>query len=161
MGLVVLFAAGDAVAMVEVAISQNTSPTRNFLSMLSMTAEFEHQAGTETISHCRACSTFPRERGDDSRGQPSVLLHPVEKRRVLLQHGSLSQSEQLVCLGTTDDLDAARWPAGHRRCRAPINALISPVPAHGQLSGRIRWRPRTRAAASALPRASRARQRTR
>lgn len=103
-GTRVHFTTGSTV--VEVTISEDTAATRDFLSMLPMTLDFQDYAGMEKIS-------YP-PRGFDTTGnegmapQPGDLFSyaPWSNLGFFYDTGSLGHSRDLVRLGTTDDLDA-------------------------------------------------------
>lgn len=97
------FAAGDTV--VRVTIVEDTPTTRDFLSMLPMTLPFEDYAGMEKIA-------YP-PRGFDTTGNAGMTPKagdlfssiPWGNLGFFTDAGALGHSDQLVRIGTTDDLD--------------------------------------------------------
>lgn len=98
------FTAGSTV--VAVAIHEDTPSTRDFLSMLPMTLTFEDFNGMEKIA-------YP-PRGFDTTGNEGMAPRvgdlfsyiPWGNLGFFYDTGSLGFSQQLVRIGTTEDLDA-------------------------------------------------------
>lgn len=111
-GTIVRFTAGSTV--VEATIDEDTAATRDFLSMLPMTLEFEDYAGMEKISY------LPR--GFDTTGNEGMTPEvgdlfsyiPWSNLGFFYDTGSLGHSDQLVRLGATDDLDAVMQLEGQQ-----------------------------------------------
>jgi hypothetical protein len=105
-GTVVHFSAGSAV--VEVTIRDDTPTTRDFLSMLPMTLTFKDFNGMEKIA-------YP-PRGFDTTDNPGMTPKagdlfsylPWSNLGFFYDTGSLGFSDQLVRIGTTNDLEAIR-----------------------------------------------------
>ena len=105
-GTVVHFTTGSTV--VEVTIHEDTPTTRDFLSMLPMTLTFEDFNGMEKIAYPpRGFDTTDNEGMSPKVGDLFSYI-PWSNLGFFYDTGSLGFSEQLVRIGSTDDLDAIR-----------------------------------------------------
>lgn len=105
-GTVVHFTTGSTV--VKVTIHEDTATTRDFLSMLPMTLTFEDFNGMEKIAYPRRGFDTTDNRGMTPEVGDLFSYIPWRNLGFFYDTGSLGFSEQLVRIGSTDDLDAIR-----------------------------------------------------
>lgn len=97
------FTAGATV--VEVTISEDTPTTRDFLSMLPMTLEFEDYGGREKIAYPPRQFDYDGAMGITPRAGDLFSFMPWGNLGFFYEAEGLGHSDDLVRLGTTDDLD--------------------------------------------------------
>ena len=103
-GTIVHFTTGSTV--VEVTITEDTATTRDFLSMLPMTQTFEDFNGMEKITYPpRGFDTSDNEGMKPKVGDLFSYI-PWSNLGFFYKTGSLGFSNQLVRIGTTEDIDA-------------------------------------------------------
>lgn len=103
-GTVVNFTAGDTV--VEVTITEDTATTRDFLSRLPMTQEFEDYGGQEKITYPEPTFDYTGTEGMAPQVGDLFSYKPWGNLGFFYNTDGLGHSDDLVRLGTTDDLDA-------------------------------------------------------
>lgn len=103
-GTIVRFTAGSTV--VEVTITEDSAATRDFLSRLPMTQEFENFHGQEKITYPEEPFDYTGAEGFTPQVGDLFSYKPWGNLGFFYDVEGLGRSDDLVRLGTTDDLDA-------------------------------------------------------
>lgn len=111
-GTVVHFTAGSSV--VEVTIAEDNPTTRGFVSMLPMTLEFEDFADQEKIASPSRALDYTGAAGMTPQVGDLFSYMPWGNLGFFYDVSGLGHSEDLVRLGTTDDLDQVMKLDGRR-----------------------------------------------
>lgn len=102
-GTIVHFTTGTTV--VEATISEDTPTTRDFLSMLPMTLEFEDYGGREKITYPARPFDYDGAPGITPQAGDLFSYMPWGNLGFFYDADGLGHDDDLVRLGTTDDLD--------------------------------------------------------
>jgi hypothetical protein len=102
-GTVVRFSAGSTA--VRVTIEEDTSTTRDFLSMLPMTLPFEDYDGREKVTTPPRPFDYDGATGMTPENGDLFSYVPWGNLGFFYHADGLGHSDDLVRLGTTDDLD--------------------------------------------------------
>lgn len=103
-GTIVHFTAGDT--LVVVTIREDTPTARDFLSTLPMTLPFEDYAGMEKIAYPERAFDYTDAEGMIPEIGDFFSYIPWGNFGFFYETGTLGFSEQLVRIGTTDDVEA-------------------------------------------------------
>jgi hypothetical protein len=111
-GTVVRFSAGSAV--VQVRIEDDTATTRDFLSRLPMTLRFEDYGGREKVANQPRPFDYRGATGMTPKNGDLFSYRPWGNLGFFYDADGLGPSDDLVRIGTTDDLEEIRQLDGQQ-----------------------------------------------
>lgn len=111
-GTIMRFTAGSSV--VEATITEDSATTRDFLSRLPMTQDFEDYHGQEKITYPEEPFDYTGSEGMAPRVGDLFSYKPWGNLGFFYDTDGLGHSDDLVRLGTTDDIDGVMELDGKR-----------------------------------------------